>query len=117
MTMEVKAFELRDRATFVPAVAVRLEPKNEAEYYLLRRAGYPCGPGDEPMILLAHMEGGWACYDPYAWGTSTVITALPYIRANWDKLVSGQVICTEFIRGERAEPKLSERVEHPNAAW
>lgn len=109
--MQVKAFELRDRATFVPAVAILLAPSNEAEHYLLRRSGFPCdSPGQRPMILLGGLEGGPFHYDKYDWhGNGTRLTAHEYIEQHWDELESGQVICTEFIRGERTEPKESER--------
>jgi|SRR6266576_688249 len=106
--MKAKAFELRDSATFIPAVAIKLEPENEAERYLMRRAGYSL---HEPFVLLGKLDGGNFIYDEYDDPTSTRRTALPYIREHFDELEPGQVICTEFIRGERAEPKKSEREE------
>jgi hypothetical protein len=105
--MKVKAFELRDRGTFVPAIAIKLEANNDAELFLLRHAGY--GPG-KPMILLGSMNGGMFNYDAYDWGANgTKFTAHQYIEEHFDELESGQVICTEYIRGERETPKVSER--------
>ena len=109
--MKVKAFELRDRGTFIPAIAIQLSGENEAERYLLRRAGY--GPGDSG-ILLGSMNGGHFNYDAYEWGSNgTKSTAHQYIEEHFDELESGQVICTEHIRGERETPKPSERIEYP----
>ena len=109
--MKCKAFELRDRGTFFPAVAIKLEPDNEAERYLLRRAGFSLQPGDT-QILLGSLEGGPFHYDEYdVQGNSTRFTALQYIRAHFDELEPGAVICTETIRGERDQPKISERLE------
>lgn len=107
--MELKLFELRDRGTLVPAVAIKLDPikANAAERWLLRRAGY--GPL-QTGYMLAGLEGGQIEYDPYKWGgNGTRHTAHIYLEHNWDKLKSGDVICTEHIRGERPEPKISER--------
>jgi len=108
--MKVKCFEVRDRATFMPCVAVKMESTDEAESYLLRRAGY--NPTAPPLILFGHMEGGKFAYDKYDHpGNSTRTTAHDYIEKHFDALVSGSVICTEFIRGERETPKPSERGE------
>ena len=38
--MDIKLLEIRDRNTFIPALAVRLRASNADELYLLRRAGY-----------------------------------------------------------------------------
>jgi len=107
--MKSKAFELRDRGTFVPAVAIKLDAANEAEAYLLRRSGFAEG---ESYILLGALDGGLFHYDKYDCGQNgTRFTAHDYIRDNFDDLEPGQVICTEFIRGERTTPKTSERLE------
>ena len=109
--MQAKAFELRDRGTFVPAVAIKLDPANEAEQYLIRRAGFHTLPSE--FVLLTKIEGGKCSYDPHDWGINgTFLTAHPYIAAHFDELTPGQVICTEHLRGERAEPKTSERIEN-----
>jgi len=106
--METKIFEVRDRATTMPAVAILMQPTNRREHLILRHAGYSCSPGDD-VILFGHLEGGKFAYDVYEWnGNSTRMTAHDYISKNWAKLNSGDVICTEFIRGERTEPKETE---------
>lgn len=111
--MIVKLFEIRDRATFIPVLAVRLDYKTEAERFLLRRAGYnpiqiqPSYEG-EPYVLLSKLDGVRATYDPYAWDSGTMCEAHTYILANWRELETGAVIDVEFIRGDTTEPKKSE---------
>lgn len=110
--METKLLELRDRATMVPVVCVKVAARSEAERFLLRHSGYGL-PSD--LILMGGLAGGkdtLTC-DPYDWGgNGTRTTAHVYIAAHWDELESGQVICTEFIRGERETPKVSERLQY-----
>lgn len=110
--MKVKTLELRDRNTFIPVLAVDMNPGSDAaERYLLRRAGYACD--GEPIILLVKLDGGKSSYDPYKWGDRTFKTAHLHIEQNWGKLISGDVIDVEFILGETAERKLSEKETAP----
>jgi hypothetical protein len=105
-TMEAKALEVRDRATFLPVLAVRMVPACEGQGYLLRRCGY-----GSPAILLTALRGGErANVDPYEWGDRTYKVAHDHIEKNWAKLSDGDVICVETILGERTEPKKSGRV-------
>jgi hypothetical protein len=122
--MTAKLFEIRDKGTFIPALAVRCEPSfilqggqqqdDIVEKYLLRRAGYNY-PWD--LIILTRLEcggaGSQATYDPFAWGNRTMHIAHKFIQENWGQLESGAVICVESILGERDKPKVSERVEQP----
>ena len=119
--MITKAFEIRDRGTFIPVVAIKMVPSYladtadevEAERYLLRRAGYNF---DQPSILLCRMEASGvdrnATYDAYAWGSSarTMTAAHLYIEQNFDELETGDVIDVEFILGETTQMKVSERL-------
>ena len=111
--MQTKLFEIRDAATFIPAIATQLyvapgckEPaRKEAENYLLRRAGY----GLDKLILFARLDGGGpATYDCYDWKTRTMQVAHDYIEKHWDELESGAVIDVQFIVGETAVAKQSE---------
>lgn len=116
--MEVKLFELRDRMTFIPVLAVRMsEPCNVAENYLLIRAGYRFHgePGESTMVLLTRAQGrnDKANSDPMDWGDRTFSTAHEYITRNFTELQSGDVIDVEFILKESAEPKISERLSAP----
>ena len=112
--MDVKLFEVRDSATFIPIMCVRLTSTNDDETYLLSRTGYGTTPrAQERYVLLLRLAGGRGqfTYDPNDGGARTMSTAHKYIIANWDSLVSGQVICVEHILGERPAPKRSERFD------
>lgn len=107
--MEIKLFEVRDSATLIPAFAIKMESDDEAEAWLLRRAGY----GGSRCIMFGYAIGSRpAEYDPFSWpqGVRTMPTAHKYVYEHWDKLKSGDVICVETILGERTEPKVSERL-------
>lgn len=128
--MEVKLIEIRDRATFIPAIAVALTVQDEAiggegenerytsERYLLERAGYSETAihfsAANPYILFTKLDGGSeAHYDPYSWRSRTMSAAHSYLQEHWREVRSGQVIDVEHILGERPEPKQSERITHP----
>lgn len=111
--LEAKTFELRDRMTFIPIVAVsckvnagdRIE-RYKADEYLLRRAGYE--PSNH-RVIITRLEGGPKAYsDYYYWGDRTLTVAHKFIAENWDSLVSGEVIDVEFILGETTQKKESE---------
>ncbi len=110
--LQTKLFEIRDRATCIPVVAIfcsRSEQElNDEENFLLGRAGY--GKFND-CIFLARLVGGDANYDPYQWGNRTMQTAHSYIEDNWEELVSGAVVDVEFVLHETSEPKVSEMVE------
>ena len=102
--MEVKTLEIRDRATFIPVVAVRLSGRDVPEEYLLRRAGWY---GRE-FVLLTELNGLRNNVFPYYWDDRTYSTAHKYIIEYWDEIENGQVIDVEFILGETDKPKVSE---------
>lgn len=111
--METKTFEIRDRGTFMPFLAVRLLPSCEADRYLFARAGYTLQPVTQgEYVILINIEGNGvnAQYDPYGWpgGARTVPAAHQYIIDHWSELESGAVIDVEFILGETKEQKISE---------
>lgn len=116
--MQAKALEIRDRATFLPVLAVDMNPACfadegivfEAQHFLLRRCGYPCR--GEPNVLITRLSGdGKASNDPYFWGDRTMKTAHDFIIRNWSTLRDGDVVDVEFILGEVEQPKVSERLE------
>lgn len=115
--MLAKALEIRDRVTFIAALAVDMNPRYKTiaaehcphQHYLLSRCGYPCGGA--PNIILTKLNGsGKATNDPYDWGDRTWHVAHKYIIEHWAELNDGDVIDVEFILGETSAPKLSERV-------
>jgi hypothetical protein len=118
--MITKLFEIRDRGTFIPVIAVKAVPGRdgsggviESERYLLRRSGFGF---DDPCIILCRAECSGidrnATYDPYSWGQNprTFFVAHEHILRNFDTLESGEVIDVEFILGETATKKQSERI-------
>jgi len=117
--MEIKLFEVRDSATFMPVMAIRLFIENpivdpDNELWLLRRAGYSLEQiitkSAEPYIILVKLNGVEAQYDPFNWVPSrTMGNAHRYIIDNWNDLKSGEVIDVEFILGETQVKKRSER--------
>lgn len=114
--MNVKLFEIRDKGTFMPVLAIQLTSRNDNETYLMSRSGYGTTPrAQERYILLMRMAGGSGRYscDPYdhGGGSRTMTVAHDYIMKNWTTLESGTVVCVEHILGERPEPKTSERFD------
>ena len=108
--MHTKLFEVRDRATFLPVLAVRLDRCNmklfNGERYLIGRCGY----GSPGAVLLTALNGGRvANCDPYAWGDRTLTTAHRFIEYNFDELDSGAVVDVEYILQEKACAAESER--------
>ena len=114
--MKTKLFEVRDRLTFIPVIAIQLDPDYEEERYLLSRSGYgPTPIQQRSYVLLARTYGdngqtGISC-DPYTWGDRTMSNAHKYLIKNFDELESGAVIDVEYILGETAIPKVSELLE------
>ena len=123
--MEVKLFEVRDRATFIPCFGILMAPTplesgpawdhgpdgraDEKESYLLRRAGFGWEHG-LPLVLFGRLEADECQYDPYSWtGARTMQVAHDYITTHWSELRSGDVVDVEFILGEAVSPKKSER--------
>jgi len=118
--MEVKLFEVRDIATFIPCWAIRMAPsrihalgidiEHREEKYLLRRAGFGF---EHPLVMFGRLDGGECQYDPHTWSgrARTIPTAHQYVTAHWDRLESGDVLDVQFILKETTEPKVSEAYE------
>lgn len=118
--MITKCFEVRDRMTFVPVLAVQMVPlcdghplivgggESVARHYLMRRCGYPTEP--PYSVLLCRLDGsGKVAVDPYDWGDRTFTAAHDHITENFDALPDGAVVDVEHILGETAQRKRSER--------
>ena len=104
--MITKLFEIRDRATFIPVLATKIEHETEAQSYLLRRCGFL---PSTPYIFMCRINGGEGYADPYDWMGRTLQTAHEYMVKHWDELKDGDVIDVEFILGETKVKKVSER--------
>ena len=100
--MTTKLLEIRDAATFIPALAIRM---SREDGYLARRAGF----GDA-CVYLIHLEGQKCAYDPYDWTNNrTMCAAHQYIENEWESLKDGDVVDVQFILGETTAPKRSEQ--------
>lgn len=118
--MDVKLIEVRDRATFISAIAIKLSYGTPKERFLMRHAGYAEAQIDpqvqeplglEPYVLFGRIDGGGTLeYDPYAWGGRTMPVVHQYLIKHWSEVRSGDVVDVEFILGERAVAKESEMV-------
>ncbi len=113
--MEIKLFEIRDRQTFIAAMAIRLDSRTEAERWLLARSGFGLMPSDqrEYVVVVKLGDRMEATYDPFSWpaGGRTMGHAHFYIKASWNDLSSGDVIDVEYLLGETKSPKRSEAAE------
>jgi hypothetical protein len=101
--METKLLEIRDRATFIPAMAIRV---SGADGYLLRRAGFV-----SPLVILIHLQTMRCQYDPDDWNIAagrTMPLAHKYIEENWSRIAPDSVVDMQFILGETKSPKQSE---------
>jgi hypothetical protein len=98
--MKVKWIEIRDKATFIPALAVEI---SSDDGYLARRAGF-----GSRMIQVIHFASGRTAYSPYDWTNRTMQVAHNFVAEFWDKIESGAVIDVQFILGETRAPKESE---------
>ncbi len=118
--MICKTFEVRDRGTFIPVLAVKLEPCCEADRYLLARSGYGRTAEAQSCYVLVSKIYGECCEtatDPSCWSggvRSTMTPAHEHIRKYFDTLESGAVVDVEFIAGLTPSPKQSEAVEDRN---
>ena len=106
--MKLKILEIRDEGTFIPMLAVDMNPEADAQRYYLRWCGYPCD--GRPNILITRLSADrMASNDPYSWGGRTYPVAHNYIIEHWHDLKDGDVVDVSFILGESKTIKKSER--------
>ena len=107
--LESKVLEVRDIATHIDVLAIRMLAKNDIQnYYIHVRSGYPRNGSCIGMVTLNNCAPGNV--DPYAWGDRTYATAHHYIYDHFDELIDGDVVDVEFILGEKPTKKVSERL-------
>jgi len=115
--MITKALEIRDEGTFIPMLAVDMNPSLDdtfsGQHYLLRRCGYPCDGRPNILITRLSADGTPAWNDPYGWGGRTFPVAHEWIIEHWNELRDGDVVDVQFILGETTAPKISERISEP----
>lgn len=108
--METKLIEIRDAATMIPAVAVKVTAGNKKEAYLIGRAAMH----DRDYIFLFRMDSSPTEWDPNRWKDKrTMMTVHQYLYANWKKIKPGWVVDVEFILGETKVVKKPERLWKP----
>ena len=106
--MDIKVFEIRDRATYIPVIAIKMQGSTAKEHYHLRRSGFS---NKNPLITILRLNDMTANYDYYQWESymaRTMGKAHKHIEKNFDNLDSGAVVDVEFISGETSKPKISE---------
>jgi len=111
--IETKVLEIRDKGTFIAALAIRMLGINQAQDYYFRRCGYP---EDGTSIMLMCLYDGKATNDPYGWGAlgkglRTLPAAHNYIIDHFNELADGDVVDVQVILGERETPKTSQRLQ------
>lgn len=104
--MIVKAIEIRDRHTFIPAIVIGMKPANEAQRYLLGRVGFR----DQGVVLMKLIDQK-AHFYPYDWGPAerTMPRAHQWLEEHFAEISDGDVVDVEFILGETPRPKPPER--------
>jgi len=111
--MEIKLIEVRDRGTFIPALAIRVTSTGDvAGDWLLRRGGFSLNGASIILIRLTDCE---AQYDPYDWANRTMQTAHVWLLEHFEQIESGAVVDVEHM-GETPAPKVSERFERSAGA-
>lgn len=109
--IETKLFEIRDDMTFIPVMAVRFESQDDAERYLLRAVGFPLDL-PYPFVYVWKLASlAQPTMWPPEWHCRTMTPAHRHIASHWDELLSGEVLDARVLRGERAEPVISQRLE------
>lgn len=103
--MTPKFIEIRDRMTFIPALALHMDHSGGPGDRLMWRAGFPEG---NDQVILVNLDRVEAQVDPYEWGDRTMMTAHNYVRDHWADVQDGQVVDVEYILGETPAPKPSE---------
>lgn len=116
--MDVKLFEVRDRMTTIPVMAVRLDSESERERWLIGRAGYGTTRGIQRgyILLMEIARPDDGCVRAVADGWvglpgrgRTLPMAHALIQDAWDKLANGAVVDVEYMLGETEAPKETEQ--------
>ena len=109
--MQTKIFEIRDRGTFIPIIAIRPVGSDYNQQYLLNQAGF--GADTDCVLLVDPMGRRKAEYDLYNWPADdrTFRTAHHYLDEHFDELKDGDVIDIEYILKETTKKKRSQRYD------
>lgn len=103
--MKTKVIEIRDNATCIPALAIKMEAASPIEDKFLWRCGYP---RDGSGIVLMHLGDQRASSDPYDFPNRTMRGAHLSIIERWDELKDGDVVDVRVFLGEADTPAEAE---------
>lgn len=108
--MQIKAIEIRDRHTCIPAAVIRMTAANEVQRRLMARVGFH-GEG----IVLMRLCDQEAHSDPYSWrnDSRTMPAAHIWLEEHFDQVTEGDVIDVEFVLGETTAAKAPEWDRNP----
>jgi len=118
--MEMKLIEVRDVATRLSVLAIKLGSTNEAEDFILQSAGYGSSYEQPNYVLLVDLVSPpriWLDYQETEYqtqGARTFSEAHKELEQNWSKYKSGDVLDVQFVLGETPKPKESDRFWRPN---
>ncbi len=101
--MIIKFLEIRDRATFIPAMAVQIMG---GDSWMLRRFGFD---NYIKYIFLIRLDTLIGHLNEFEWDNRTMSVAHKYIIAMWYEINNEDVIDVEYILGESSVKKISER--------
>ena len=98
---DMKYFEVRDRATCMAVLAIRIEGDTKEEKAIAAWGGH------KGFVFLIDLSTPRMERSPIEWGAQdrTHSTAHRYIETNWHLLETGSVVDVEFILGESVKPK------------
>lgn len=100
--MLIKFIEIRDTATCVPSIAIKMQAVNKVqERFLYQRCGYP---PDGSGVVLMELNNQRASSDPYYWGGRTYPAAHLYILEHFDELNDGDVVDARVFLEEESVP-------------
>ena len=117
--MKTMMVEIRDRATFIPALVVCGTVGGivgTPDCYLLRRVGWASPETEFCFFMpLSSNPGNRCAQESYEWGDNnrTFTVAHEWLIEHWRDVNPGDVIDVEFILGETDKPKESERLRAP----
>lgn len=108
--MKYKFIEIRDRMTFIPALAIEMSgAPSVAGDWLMRRSGYRAA--DFTCIVLISLQKMECKNNYYDWGDRTMSQAHKWVEENWNGIECGSVVDVEYILGETTHRKVSERFD------
>lgn len=99
---EFKYIEIRDRMTFIPALAFKL---SGSDSWLAWRAGFDVS---QEYVVLFDLNRLRACFNPVTWMDRTMKTVHEELVKNWRDYEDGALLDVEFLLGEEGAPKISE---------